>query len=172
MGCHFLLQGIFLTQGSNPDLPYCRQTLYPLSHQGSRCVSDQRLKILQSLRGRNLSQQVWLSGIPLLRGWRVWAHRSPGSHGTSGERSGPRFSTAVSQTDGDYQEITAPLIVFQFGEVISKAKGLRGLTMPSHSVTSKFSFRFPGLFKKKKKRQSPLRNKVVRGGDHMLQEAS
>ena len=102
----------------------------------------------------------------------MWAHRSPGSHGTSGERSGPRFSTAVSQTDGDYQEITAPLIVFQFGEVISKAKGLRGLTMPSHSVTSKFSFRFPGLFKKKKKRQSPLRNKVVRGGDHMLQEAS
>ena len=28
-----LLQGIFPTQGSNPDLPYCRQILYPLSHQ-------------------------------------------------------------------------------------------------------------------------------------------
>ena len=27
MGCHFLLQGIFLTQRSNPDLPHCRQTL-------------------------------------------------------------------------------------------------------------------------------------------------
>ena len=26
---------IFLTQGSNPDLPHCRQTLYCLSHQGS-----------------------------------------------------------------------------------------------------------------------------------------
>ena len=35
VGCHFLLQGIFLTQGSNPSLPHCRQTLYPLSHQGS-----------------------------------------------------------------------------------------------------------------------------------------
>ena len=33
--CHFLLQGIFPTQGSNPGLPYCRQTLYRLSHQGS-----------------------------------------------------------------------------------------------------------------------------------------
>ena len=33
--CHFLLQGTFLTQGSNPGLPHCRQTLYPLSHQGS-----------------------------------------------------------------------------------------------------------------------------------------
>ena len=30
-----LLQGIFLTQGSNPCLLHCRQTLYHLSHQGS-----------------------------------------------------------------------------------------------------------------------------------------
>ena len=28
VGCHFLLQGIFLTQGSNPGLPHCRQRLY------------------------------------------------------------------------------------------------------------------------------------------------
>ena len=33
MGCHFLLQRIFLTQESNPGLPHCRQTLYRLSHQ-------------------------------------------------------------------------------------------------------------------------------------------
>ena len=32
MGCHFLLQGIFLTQGSNPGLPHCRQILYQLCH--------------------------------------------------------------------------------------------------------------------------------------------
>ena len=35
MGCHFLLQGIFLTQGSNPGLLHCRRFLYRLSHQGS-----------------------------------------------------------------------------------------------------------------------------------------
>ena len=35
MGFHFLLQGIFPTQGSNPGLPHCRQTLYHLSHQRS-----------------------------------------------------------------------------------------------------------------------------------------
>ena len=35
MGCHFLLQGIFPTQGSNPGLLHCRQMLYHLSHQGS-----------------------------------------------------------------------------------------------------------------------------------------
>ncbi|KAM7227273.1 hypothetical protein CapIbe_021686, partial [Capra ibex] len=30
-----LLQGIFPTQGLNPGLPHCRQTLNHLSHQGS-----------------------------------------------------------------------------------------------------------------------------------------
>ena len=28
VGCHFLLQGIFLTQESNPGLPHCRQIFY------------------------------------------------------------------------------------------------------------------------------------------------
>ena len=32
---HFLLQGIFLTQGLNLGLLHCRQTLYCVSHQGS-----------------------------------------------------------------------------------------------------------------------------------------
>ena len=31
--CCFLLQGIFLTQGSNLGLLHCRQTFYHLSHQ-------------------------------------------------------------------------------------------------------------------------------------------
>ena len=35
MGCHFLLQGIFPTQGSNPGLPHCRGILYQMSHKGS-----------------------------------------------------------------------------------------------------------------------------------------
>ena len=35
MDCHFLLQGIFLTQGLNPGLPHCRQTFYHLRHQES-----------------------------------------------------------------------------------------------------------------------------------------
>ena len=35
MGCHALLQGIFLTQRSNPGLLHCRQILYHLSSQGS-----------------------------------------------------------------------------------------------------------------------------------------
>ena len=35
VGSCCLLQGIFPTQGSNPDLPYCRQFLYQLSQQGN-----------------------------------------------------------------------------------------------------------------------------------------
>ena len=40
MGCLFLLQGIFLTQGSNPGLLHCRQIIYCLSHQGSPIFFD------------------------------------------------------------------------------------------------------------------------------------
>ena len=36
MGCHFLLQGIFPTQGSNPGLLHWRWILYHLSHQLQR----------------------------------------------------------------------------------------------------------------------------------------
>ena len=35
MGSLSLRQGIFPTQGLNPGLPHCRQTLYQLSHRGS-----------------------------------------------------------------------------------------------------------------------------------------
>ena len=38
-GLPFPSPGIILTQGSNPSLPHCRQTLYHLSHQGSLWVS-------------------------------------------------------------------------------------------------------------------------------------
>ena len=41
VGCHFLLQGIFPTQGLNTSLLWllhCRQILYPLSHQEAQIV--------------------------------------------------------------------------------------------------------------------------------------
>ena len=34
VSCHFLPQGIFPTQGSNPGLLHCRQMLYYMNHQG------------------------------------------------------------------------------------------------------------------------------------------
>ena len=44
VGCHFLLQGIFPTQGSNPGLLHCRQILYQLSQQGSPWMSRVYIK--------------------------------------------------------------------------------------------------------------------------------
>ena len=35
VGCHALLQGIFMTQGPNPGLLHCRKILHHLSHQGN-----------------------------------------------------------------------------------------------------------------------------------------
>ena len=40
--CHFLLQGIFLTQGSNLGLLCCRHVLYHLSHQGKWLVTNKK----------------------------------------------------------------------------------------------------------------------------------
>ena len=40
MGCHALLQRIFLTQGLNPGLPHCRWIFYQLSHQGSPIILE------------------------------------------------------------------------------------------------------------------------------------
>ena len=57
VGCHFLLQGIFPTQGFNLGLPHCRQILYHLSYQGSHyiiksyviIVTEQVIPLLLSL---------------------------------------------------------------------------------------------------------------------------
>ena len=43
VGCHFLLYGVFPTQGSNPVLPHCRWILYHLSYQGSNIHLKTRL---------------------------------------------------------------------------------------------------------------------------------
>ena len=52
VGCHFLLQGIFLTQGLNPCLLWYRQILYRLSHQESpETPPSSRAEGLLSLHG-------------------------------------------------------------------------------------------------------------------------
>ena len=50
VGSLSLLQGIFPTRGSNPDLPHCRQILDQLSHKGSpRIVEYGSLSLLQRI---------------------------------------------------------------------------------------------------------------------------
>ena len=57
VGCHFLLQRIFPTQGSNLGLPHCRQTLYHPSHQGSPINTI----------GYSKSTELWVWNLDLLR---------------------------------------------------------------------------------------------------------
>ena len=59
VGGHFLFQGIFPTQGSNPGLPHHRQTLYRLSHQGSPYTSADVIKCQrEKLLNENLDNTV------------------------------------------------------------------------------------------------------------------
>ena len=61
VGCHFLFQGIFLTQGSNPNLlrlPHWQEDSLPLSHHVVAAWSLSR---------------VWLSATP----WTAACHASP-----------------------------------------------------------------------------------------------
>ena len=63
MRCHSLLQGIFLTQGSNLGLLNCRQILYHLSHQGSPWLAIFRAHKtpLHVLQGKLLGYFSWLA---------------------------------------------------------------------------------------------------------------
>ena len=84
VGCH-PLQGIFLTQGSNPGLPHCRWILYHLSHQGSPLLTISSVQLLsrvqlfvtpwtgarQALLSMGLSRQEYWSRLPF---------PSPGDH--------------------------------------------------------------------------------------------
>ena len=53
VGSCFLLQGIFLTQGLNPSLPYCRQIRYQRSIREAR-----KLVSLMLLQGKILREMI------------------------------------------------------------------------------------------------------------------
>ena len=88
VGSHSLLQGIFLTQGSNLGLLHCRQILYCLSHQGSQLqiitgllvpishdpshlfISDGVLQLfVQSLLGGWVEESPTLLDVKMCRFW-------------------------------------------------------------------------------------------------------
>ena len=105
MGCHFLLQRIFPTQGSNLGLPHCRQMLYHLSHEGNLkpillCIHVQPLSCVRlcdpmdgsppgsSVQG--ISQHKYWSGLPF---------PSPGDLPNSGIESMSPVSVGFSRRE-------------------------------------------------------------------------
>ena len=69
VGCHFLLQGISPTQGLNPGLSHCRQTLYRLSHQRSPSNEKERLKFPVSHQWGSMVAQL-VKNPPTM--WETW----------------------------------------------------------------------------------------------------
>ena len=68
-GCHFLLQGTFLTQGSNPCLLHWQAGSLPLSHQGSP---------LSMSVCPNISSQVSATDLSRFSYFRLWVLASSG----------------------------------------------------------------------------------------------
>ena len=72
VSCHSLLQGLFLTQGSNPGLLHGRRILYSLSHQGSLLDPTQfmpptcfhKSRLLDAWKLRYSKQISWLFLLP------------------------------------------------------------------------------------------------------------
>ena len=58
VGCHFLLQGIFPTQGSNSSLWHHRQILYHLNHQGRPSWIRVGPKSRRARRDKKLSSAI------------------------------------------------------------------------------------------------------------------
>ena len=78
VGGHSLLQGIFLTQGSNPGLPPCRQILYHLSHQKSWWVIKLKQKLNPSTSPINVSATIPMLPLEAARAARLWLPQSLG----------------------------------------------------------------------------------------------
>ena len=89
MGCHFLLQQIFPTQGSNPAHPHDRQSLYKLSHQGSLCNKESACQMpktqgrwAQSLGQEDpLEEEEWHLAAIFLSGTNPWRKEPSVSQG-------------------------------------------------------------------------------------------
>ena len=74
VGCHFLLQGIFLTQGLNPGLLHWGQMLYRLSHQGSHNAGNPG-----SIPGSGRSLEKEMATHSSILAWRIPWTEEPGS---------------------------------------------------------------------------------------------
>ena len=96
VGSLSLFQGIFPTQGLNPDLPHCRWILYQLSHKGSPLKSI-LLRVSYTLRSVLNTRHKFSHLMPLAVLWHV---SSPMKEETAGgTRHFISMLTAAQQTD-------------------------------------------------------------------------
>ena len=97
VGCHLCLQGIFLTQGSNPGLLHCRRMLYRLSYQGSPSwlLESVKVQLVTRLVGKAKKNGTAESKVTLLCGLgRKWSTSAGSSLSVVSGRSSPFLESA------------------------------------------------------------------------------
>ena len=77
VGCHFLLQGIFPTQGSNQDLLHCRQILF-FSHMISLHVELRKTKDKKKKKNKRQTAQRYGEHLVIARGRSGWWTKGEG----------------------------------------------------------------------------------------------
>ena len=84
MNCHFLLQGIFPTQGSNPHLLHCQVGSLPLSHKRKTGTPISRNGIIsvhinpERSGGKSIYKRMSFFSVPIYKHWltsEVWSRR-------------------------------------------------------------------------------------------------
>ena len=89
VGCHFLLQRTFPTQGSNPSLLHCKWILYQLSHKGTPRI----LEWVAYPFTRGSSQSRNQTGVSCIAGgfFTNWATREAQGEGEDHSIQEPRW---------------------------------------------------------------------------------
>ena len=79
VGCHFLLQGIFLAWGLNLHFLHWQAGSLPLSHQGSLCIKS-KLPLKRKSTWFTGPAWIWIppSGTQLLHTWSTCRSEAPG----------------------------------------------------------------------------------------------
>ena len=91
VGCHALLQGIFLIQEWNPGLLHCRQILYWLSYEGSPTHPIGCFK----WKGNPVTSGSLVLGSLCFSGLSLW---SPSNHSDAHLRTSSSFSRGFTHT--------------------------------------------------------------------------
>ena len=111
VGCHFPLQGIFLTQGSNPHLLYWQVDSLPLRHPRSH------IRLLLLFSHSVMSDSLWPHGLQHAR--------------LPGPSPSPRVCTRTCPLNAIQPSLSSPSTTFN----LSQLQGLFHWVNSSHQVT-------------------------------------
>ena len=100
VGCHFLLQGIFLDQGSNPRLLHWQADSLPLSHQGSQEIKQEKSLLKSSVSYQSRRQAS---------GGREWGERGWGWASRRVRVAGELHAVSAVSVPGAVQSLIQPI---------------------------------------------------------------